>query len=773
MTSTASSKPVSSMYATLLAQAAAGSAAMLSQALTIARQSIRDDAQRMRSLLERDHLEVSVKLLEKHAPHMAARFPPVLTEVFRHHVGVQAKLGMLSGQNLRLEQLELMDETQVQERVELARVLQHVMLKVDAQLTELNTFVCALLGIDHVSPERNPLRPDSYVSALQQLMTEMKVPTLARTAWLQHLAQPLGEALSAAYLQWSAELKRQHVVPVGFSVVRTPSAQVAVAQGEPRRAPRAVWTPEHRQTVLTLDRLRRLMTGSLDTSPVSPKEAFARQFSQEFESSSIDSAADSLRAPDTGFEATVPAAFEALQEMQQVDVVVQRMQQRRAATQGMQALMAGGVGRNEMTQHATTMSHVLSLEVVSLMVENLVNDTRLLAPVRKIIELMEPALLKLVLIDPRFFIDREHPARRLLQEISQRGLAFGSTEDAEFNAFLLSLQRHVSPLTVMEIESVEPFELALQGLLSQWREVDTQMSVASLFDSAVAVLDYAEKRNLLAEKMASWLLNIPDMQRVPRDVSEFLRGPWTQVMADAELKDKTRSDDPGQYKILVNELLWSAQPGLTRKDVSRLTKMVPRLLSRLREGLGLICYPSVKTSAFFDVLMKLHQQAFRPAAKEPVPEVQEGLAASLQGSQDHWVAPAEAKVSGFLAFSDDLPQCSAAPVAAPQPEVVQQALVPEPLAAEVVARSLSVGAWVELQNKGVWQRTQLSWISPHHTMYLFTSVKGKTQSMTQRLLERMLEEGRMRVVSDQSSMLDGALDAVVHTAMLNSLDVNI
>jgi len=94
------------MYTALLAQAAAGSTAMLSHAFAIARQSIRDDAQRMRSLLERDHLEVSVKLLEKHAPHMAERFPAVLTEIFRHHVGAQTKLGMLSGQNLRLEQLE-------------------------------------------------------------------------------------------------------------------------------------------------------------------------------------------------------------------------------------------------------------------------------------------------------------------------------------------------------------------------------------------------------------------------------------------------------------------------------------------------------------------------------------------------------------------------------------------------------------------------------------------------------------------------------------------
>jgi hypothetical protein len=190
----------------------------------------------------------------------------------------------------------------------------------------------------------------------------------------------------------------------------------------------------------------------------------------------------------------------------------------------------------------------------------------------------------------------------------------------------------------------------------------------------------------------------------------------------------------------------------------------------------LIGYPSVKTSAFFDILMKLHQQAFRPAVKEAVPSGPEGLVDSLLGNQDHWVAPAEVKASGFMAFEDDLPQRTpAAGAVIAAPVVVQQTGAEEVLALvpDVVAGALSVGAWVELATKGGWQRTQLSWISPHHTMYLFTSVKGKTQSMTQRLLERMLQEGRLRVVSDQSSMVDGALDAVVHTAMLNSLDIRL
>ena len=82
---------------------------------------------------------------------------------------------------------------------------------------------------------------------------------------------------------------------------------------------------------------------------------------------------------------------------------------------------------------------------------------------------------------------------------------------------------------------------------------------------------------------------------------------------------------------------------------------------------------------------------------------------------------------------------------------------------------LSVSAWVEIVVKGAWQRSQLSWISPQNSMYLFTSVHGQTQSMTRASLEKMLTAGTLRVVSKQS-MVDGALDQVVQTAMLNSLE---
>ena len=51
-----------------------------------------------------------------------------------------------------------------------------------------------------------------------------------------------------------------------------------------------------------------------------------------------------------------------------------------------------------------------------------------------------------------------------------------------------------------------------------------------------------------------------------------------------------------------------------------------------------------------------------------------------------------------------------------------------------------------------------------------TSASGRTQSMTLRLLDRLLQQGAMQVLAQQP-VVDNALDAVAQTAMQNSLDI--
>jgi hypothetical protein len=52
---------------------------------------------------------------------------------------------------------------------------------------------------------------------------------------------------------------------------------------------------------------------------------------------------------------------------------------------------------------------------------------------------------------------------------------------------------------------------------------------------------------------------------------------------------------------------------------------------------------------------------------------------------------------------------------------------------------------------------------------MFTGKGGQPQSMTRRLLSKMLKGGTLKLISGQA-VVDGALDAIAHVALKNSAD---
>lgn len=779
------------LYQATLAQAAQAGAFIMNNVLATARQSLKERVSLARGFLERDHLELAVKLLERNAKSLCEHYPQALKEAFQQAAPAVVKdtgrpmdrMALLTT-SVNFDQLELMDSVQVHERVALARSQQSVMLAADAALSELNTYMCTLLGMQAVQTERNPLRPDVYVRALQGLITDTQAPSLVQMNWLQHMSETLGNELSVLYSTLSRQLQAQGIKAAGYTVMRSYAATGGVSATSPKSetpasssasaaGPDAVAKSPRgaHETVLTLDRLRRLLVGELDTSlPDAGVAMFAAQFAREFEAGGNDPAA-------TDFQSTVPAALEALQEMQQVDRLVVRLDQRRLAGHAGDAGPATGQSpraatREQLRRTATGLGQVLSLEVVSLMVDNIVRDARLLDPIKDAIKNLEPALLKLALVDPRFFSHKQHPARRLLDEIAQRSLAFEAPDSPGLTSFLLPLQSMLGSLAEVQIEDAGVFEQALQQLVQAWDE-RTQQKQQKQQNMALAVqaLQQAEQRSLLAEIVSTEIRLKSAAAKADAGVLAFLCGPWAQVVAHAQLADAAGATDPGHYRELIVPLLWSSQPALTRTNIAKLTRLVPKLLAKLREGLNLIDYPTLKTSVFFELLMNLQQQAFRPQANASQPPKAPGLQPSLLLANDPWLAPEEAKASGFMELSDELtPLPEAAPVyLTPEVDTLQVEVVTDLPQMLTPDANLTVGAWVELKVKDAWVRTQLSWASPHGTLFLFTSAYGTTQSMSRRSRDKLIAAGTMRVVSSQP-VVQGALDAVVQAAMLNSLD---
>jgi Protein of unknown function (DUF1631) len=135
-----------------------------------------------------------------------------------------------------------------------------------------------------------------------------------------------------------------------------------------------------------------------------------------------------------------------------------------------------------------------------------------------------------------------------------------------------------------------------------------------------------------------------------------------------------------------------------------------------------------------------------------------------------WLAPQEEIDSGFLddkeaspqstlpmQYSGEVAEVAATPAAAP--DELNDLLIMEPP---------TLGSWVEFLSSERWVRAQLTWASPHGTLFMFTGAAGNPTSMTRRALDKMQAKQTLRIIT-QDSVVVGALNAVAQTAMRNTI----
>jgi hypothetical protein len=599
-------------------------------------------------------------------------------------------MGLPRRTSLRLDELELMGDDQVQEKVEVARVQQAVTMAAEDHFHEFTARLSTAQGFRAVNAEANPLRVQVYVDTLLSALKAVNVPAPVRARWLQVGGASLGKALSDMYLRLDNMLAGQGVKPAGYNVVTAPDSRAIVEEelaGTDLDGPMT-----EREALLTLDHLHQLLVGSDDAN--------------------------------------------------------------------------GHAVSDEMTRS-------IAAEVVSLMMQRIAGDKRLLKPVRSQLQDMKPALLELARDNPRFFADRDNPARRLLDNVTAHALAFTSEQEAGFSTFLSELRRTVNELRRPGVRLEERFPTELDRLRRS-QDASVPRGEVEARGRAMQTLVRVEQRKLLAEKVAEEFRARPDYPKAPGPVRRFLTGVWALVVAKARIDESERpslqsgDSDAKRFVDILTDLLWSCQLALASQNRPRLVKVIPPVLRTLREGLDSIDYPREKVDAFFQTLMGLHEAAYktqrseRSAAAEAAGEPD----ASVLNPEDAdlWMRHQEAQETNF--YDDSLPESTQPAFQNTQPMQRDWSDIKAEMALRD-ASSLTVGSWFDLLQDGQLLRVQLTWASPHGTLFLFGSASGRSLSMTRRGVDRLIEQDKLRMVADHS-VVDEALDAVAEQALKNS-----
>lgn len=676
---------------------------------------------------------------------------------------------------LKFDDLELMGDHQVQEAVERARLQEVVRLSCGAALSGFSARLSRLQGFEMVKADRNPLRPEIVLQALLKMLEALPIASDVRFCLLAEGAQLMGDGLQSLYLAMDAFLVSQGVAPATYSVISAPESLTgkAVYASEARGqrdslaartavqaesiAPAEAVTLANRKKLLTLDHLHHLLAGNYD----------------ELKDRSAAFAPLSPEGRNTDFSPTLPAAFDVLLELKEKGLDAGRKSQERPAPPPPVAQL-----RAHLKTESRSLGQSLAVEVVGLMIEQIIQDERLLKPVTQVIANAESAFLRLATTDTRFFSDKAHPARKLLDTITSTSLAYASEAAPGFAGFMKNLRMMALSLTEADACDAPHFATLLQEFERQQARSTPEYRQAEL--RAVQALLQVEQRNLLAEKIAADLRRHPDWRASNPVIGAFLTGPWAQVMAKERLlaQEGDKEAQKGIFNRLPSNLLWSVDLAQTAGQRQRLLLLIPGLLKSLRDGLVSVDYPMEKAEAVFNELMTLHQAGLRAptetpswapvaAPVAPVTSKRQLLDAMFEsdgraGTASPWLAPAEAQHSGFMedweaSISGDTEQHPVPTFPAAAPSLAEAAL------------EWQVGAWVEMLVDTQWLRAQLSWVSPQRTLYMFTSEGGRKHSMTNRVLHHLLTLGFVKVISDQG-VLERALNSVARTAMRNSLD---
>lgn len=795
----------------------------MGQLVKVTQSALTEEESSNRNIQQRNLISDSLRFLNQHEAALVKGYPMALLEIFAEGPATAKGRTAADDTGMDFGELSLMDESEMQAQVELSKAQQSALHATDAVLAELNTLVSAAQGLRSVQPERNPLRPESYIRALQQVVGETGVSPEVRQTWMQHMRDLLGKLLVEEYKKTAASLREHGVQPVGYAVLGTPSGASGGGRGGPgtgyggaggtgygggyggpggpgtgygggysgygpsMNAPmgdygntgygrsgmgsgpgtgwngdsqQGVIAPAAEEALLTVGILRQMLAGGDPFDPRAYAAVPANGMPVQQVPMHPGAGQPGWVDPRVGAASVQPglgggyfpggAAAEAIEDMAQLERLVGRLASGGTASQpgSLPVPLSGWRGPGvapvvyaTMPMEAATQSTAMAMEVVGRMMFNIAQDGRLLPPVQKAVQSLEPALKKLVQHDGRFFTDGAHPARRLLDELTQRSLAFTAETAPGFSSFMRLVTGAVEHLAANDIKDAGPFDTVLKALQSAW---DTQeQKIKAHQDAQQKALLQAEQREMLAEKVAADIRKLPDVGKVPSDILDFAAGPWADVVALAQVMKapESKDDDPGGFLALVPVLLWSSQPDLTRLEPDRLNDSIPSLLAKLRKGLKTINYPAAQTSALLQRLVGLHQAAFEKPAPAPV------AAAPSEGEAAAEVTP------------EPVAQESPPAIAAAEDGVQAPAETPPDPYADFV-----IGAWVELVTSGRVVRTQLTWASPHGTLFLFTAADASTQSMTRRMRDKLASEGALRVVPAAKPVVARALDAVPSSA---------
>ena len=494
--------------------------------------------------------------LSRHHAHFAAGFAEALRQAFTEFI--QPPAPRPAGQWLDLGAFELMDESRVQEEIEVAQVVRLLDEDCGVELRRLIKFEAALRRHEGVRVSVSPVGPPCLARASWTASEGMGLNPAARAELVRSVARWLAPRLSELYAA---------VRQAGFADASHLEAADRTAEGgdEPLAA-----TPPTGFDVTRPGALFELMDLD-DQRPV---------FAASTAHAPMERIADTLPMPLDGDDGRIP------------DLIHSH--------------------REELAALRDASSSRLAVALIGHLFDQIVADPALSGAARAWIARVQPLVVQLATHDATLLQSHRHPVWTLVNRVATYMNADKGPPSAEFQQWLAEA---LAQLTADP--STASFEAAVDGL-SQWQRKQAQRRLTSVEGALDLLRRNASLEELVAQAKARLQRKL-DSAHAPSPTRRFILTLWSLVVAQewTTLAPEQRRNSPAMDTAI--DVIWSTDKARSRADAATLVAMIPELVERVTAGMATVKLSGAMRNAWLEQIAAIHLHAMRrPAGEEAV-----------------------------------------------------------------------------------------------------------------------------------------------------------
>lgn len=423
----------------------------------------------------------------------------------------------------------------------------------------------------------------------------------------------------------------------------------------------------------------------------------------------------------------------------------------------------------------TSQVEALTIDIVSMLFDFVFNERNIAADIKALLGRLQIPVLKVALLDAKFFSKKLHPARRLLDTLAHASMGW-SADTPSGARYYQMVDRIVQTIITDFTDDIGIFETQ-QIVLDQFLLEEEHVAVEATRQSAMTILRQ-EQLEIGSALTTVALQTRLQKSGVPPVVRDYLAKHWGSALLHAYIQGGETGEAWRDTTQVMDDLIWSCEPKYKTEDRIQLVSLLQPMLRRLEDVMITNGATLDEKDKFLAEMVACHSAAIKSGMKPPQDLLQiKQPVQTLEIELPHRAEPLPLDSTELTPVTAQIIETHDinAPVSVmaaidtpndPLTDIMDRSLSDENTGSVdrndwQVAR-LRRGMWVDFTTSdGEDQRLKLAWISPHKGIYLFTNRQGgNALSISPEGLATRIREQRA-VIVDEGALLDRAVNAVM------------